>query len=64
MTGSPDGDHLHWVHTKAGWVAGEKLVENLWLRMTSSSPKLGGKQQALETAAFHALDSGSQGDDP
>ena len=59
MTGSADGDHLYWARARSGWVAHEKLVDNLWLRMNAPSHKLGDKQHALETAAFHAFDSGN-----
>jgi hypothetical protein len=59
MTGSADDDHVYWAHTAEGWVAHEKLEDNLWLRMTTASRELGDKQHALETAAFHAFDSGN-----
>jgi hypothetical protein len=59
MTGSAGGDHVYWAHTADGWVAHEKLLDNLWLRMTTASRALGDKQHALEAAAFHAFDSGN-----
>jgi hypothetical protein len=59
MTGSADGGHVYWAHTPGGWIAHEKLLDNLWLRMSTPSRELGDKQHALETAAFHAFDSGN-----
>jgi hypothetical protein len=58
-TGDADGDHVYWARAPGGWMAHEKLLDNLWLRMTTPSRELGDEQHALETAAFHAFDSGN-----
>ena len=54
--GDADDAHIYWSQRGAGWVAHEKLEENLWLVMRTSHHELGEQQHALETAAFHAFD--------
>jgi hypothetical protein len=57
--GDADSDHVHWARSGAGWTAVEQLEDNLWLRMRVPNHDLGDRQHALETASFHAFDTGA-----